>query len=280
MMPANASLEPRTVVIRPARGWVAIDWRELIQQRELLLFLILRDVKVRYKQTVLGVAWAVLQPVFTMLVFTVFFGRFANMPSQNLPYAVFVYAGLLPWLFVSTAIGQAALSLVNQQSLLTKVYLPRVFVPAAAIGGALVDLGVSLAVFVALMLFYGLIPGVGVLAVPGLLLLMLAMTLGISLILAALTVSYRDIRHVIPFLLQTWMFLSPVIYPVSFVPAKYRWLLALNPMTGIIDGFRAAFLDQPWPWDTIGVSAGVSVVCLVVGLYYFRRTERRFADVA
>ena len=270
----------RELVIRPRSGWIAIDWRELWTARELLYFLVLRDVKVRYKQTVLGVAWAVLQPLFTMLIFTVVFGRFAKLPSDGVPYALFVFAGLLPWTLFSNNISQASMSLMNQQSLLTKIYLPRLFVPSASIGSGLIDLAVSFLVFALLMLYYGVGVGAGVLAVPFLVLLTTAASLGVGLLLAALIVTYRDFRYVMPFLVQSWMYLSPVIYPVSMVPPKWQPLLALNPMAGIIDGFRSSLLGLPWNPVTLGVSSASSLALLVLGLYYFRRTERSFADIA
>jgi len=272
--------EVRRLVIRPRSGWIAIDWRELWESRELLYFLVLRDVKVRYKQTVLGVAWAVLQPLFTMLIFTLIFGRFAKIPSDGVPYALFVFAGLLPWTFFSNNISQASMSLMNQQTLLTKIYLPRLFIPSSSIGSGLIDLLVSFGVFAMLMIYYRVGLGPGVLAVPFLVLMTAAASLGIGLWLAALIVTYRDFRYVVPFLVQSWMYLSPVIYPVSMVPAKWQPLLALNPMAGIIDGFRSALLGLPWNYTTIGISSVSSLVLLAFGLGYFRKTERSFADVA
>ena len=206
---------PRELVIRPRVGWIAIDWRELWEARELLYFLILRDVKVRYKQTVLGVAWAVLQPVFTMLVFTVIFGRFAKIPSDGVPYSLFVFAGLLPWTFFSSNISQASVSLMNQQSLLTKIYLPRLFIPASALGSGLIDFLVSFVLFMGMMVWFGAKFGPGMLAVPVLVLLAGAASLGVGLTLAALIVTYRDFRYVVPFLVQLWLYVSPVIYPVE-----------------------------------------------------------------
>ena len=270
----------RITVIRPRAGWIAIDWRELWETRELLAILVWRDVSVRYKQTVLGLAWAVLQPVFTMAVFSIIFGNLAKMPSQGVPYPIFVYAGLLPWMFLSAAVTGASQSLVNQQSLLTKIYLPRLFVPASSVGGGLVDLLVSFGVFACLMAWYRIAPGWGTLAVPGLVLLTVVAALGVGLTLAALTVTYRDFRYVIPFMVQAWMYLSPVIYPVSLVPPEWQLLLALNPMVGIIDGFRSALLGVPWNLPALAVSAVAAIVALLYGLFYFRKTERRFADVA
>ena len=276
----DAIAQPRIRVIEPRSGWIAIDWRELWDQRELLLFLTMRDIKVRYKQTVLGVAWAVIQPVFSMLIFSVIFGRIAKIPSDDVAYPIFVYAGLLPWTFFSTAATQASTSLLNQEALLTKVYLPRMFVPAAPVGGALVDLSISFGVFAVLMVVYDQAPGWGLLMLPFLVLLTIATALGVGLALSALTVSYRDFRYVIPFAMQAWIYLTPVIYPMSSVPEKYRVWIALNPMAGIINAFRSALLGRPFEWTTLGISAAVTAGLLVLGLYYFRKTERRFADIA
>jgi lipopolysaccharide transport system permease protein len=271
------------VVIRPRSGWIPIDWRELISHHELLLFLVMRDVKVRYKQTVLGVAWAVLQPLFAMIVFTVIFGNFAGFKDKvpgGVPYAVFVYAGQLPWMLFASTINTGAMSLVNQQQLLTKVYLPRLFVPASAAGGALVDAAVSFGVFLLLAVAMGVFPTAEWLAILPLTVLALAASLGVTFLLSALTVSYRDFRYVLPFMMQAWMYISPVIYPVDMVPQQYQWILALNPMAGIIDAFRAALIGQPWNWGTLGISAASSVLLLLLGMFYFRKTERRFADIA
>ncbi len=270
----------RETIIRPRHGWIAIDWAELWSRRELLQALVFRDVQARYKQTVLGFAWAVLQPVFSMLIFTFIFGRFAKIPSEDAPYALFVYAGLLPWTFFSTAVSAAGQSLVNQQALLTKIYLPRMFVPSAPIGGALVDLGISFSVFMLLMLFYLQTPGWGIFLIPCLLLMLLSATLGIGLFLAALTVTYRDFRYVIPFMMQAGMYISPVIYPASIVPKEYLYFLALNPLVGIIDGFRAVFLNRPFDWPIMAISLFTSLGMLLLGMLYFRKMERRFADVA
>lgn len=283
-LPAATALPALTAqvetIIQPRSGWIAIDWAELWEARELLWFLVWRDVTVRYKQTVLGVAWAVLQPLFSMLIFTVIFGRLAKLPSDGHPYAVFVYAGLLPWTFFANAVSSASQSLVNQQALLTKIYLPRLFVPAASIGSGLVDFAVSFVVFVGLLAIYRVAPGPGVLALPLLVLVTAMAALGVGLSLAAVTVTYRDFRYVIPFMVQAWMYLSPVIYPVSIVPREWQWLLALNPMVGVIDGFRAAFLGAPWNPTTLAVSTLSAAALLAFGLFHFRRTERRFADIA
>lgn len=276
-------------VIRPSKGWIAINWRELLHFRELLYFLIWRDVKVRYKQTVLGAAWAVLQPLFSMVVFTVIFGNFAGLKSKLPPaladkYALFVLAALLPWQLFSTGVSNGGLALVNQQGLLTKVYFPRLFVPAAVIGSALVDFLISGGVFAGLMLYYHAIPSWGMVVLPLLVLLTVLTTLGVSFILAALTVSYRDFRFVIPFMIQVWMYLSPVIWPTSILTGKYRWLLALNPMMGVINGYRSAIFGEergmPWDLPVLAISSLVAMGLFLFGLFYFRKTERRFADIA
>jgi len=273
-------MDEHLLVIKPRKGWINIDWAELIRYRELLFFLSWRDVMVRYKQTVLGVLWAVLQPVFMMVVFTVIFGKLAKIDSDGLPYAVFVYAGLLPWTFFSTAVGQSGLSLVNQQQLLTKIYFPRLFVPTASVGAGLVDLSISFVVYGAILGWYGIMPSSGVVWLPVLVLLLVMAALGFGYTLAALTVSFRDFRFVVPFMMQAMMYISPVVYPVKLVPPQYQWLLALNPMAGIIDGFRSAILGRPWNFTNLGISAVVTVALFVFGLFFFRKTERRFADIA
>jgi lipopolysaccharide transport system permease protein len=267
---AHPSPAPLLLTIEPRKGWIGVDWRELWNGRELLYFLVLRDIMVRYKQTALGVAWAALQPLFTMLIFTLIFGHFARLPSDGQPYALFVFAALLPWTFFSNAVSQASLSLINQQALLTKVYLPRAFIPAASIGSGVVDLVVSFMVFAGLMIYYKVAPGWGLLALPGLVLITAVAALGVGLTLAALIVGYRDVRHLVPFMLQCWLYLSPVVYPVSVVPPQWQAWLALNPMAGLIDAYRSALL----------VSALSSMALLVFGLFYFRKVESRFADVA
>ena len=273
------------VVIEPRRGWLAVDVGELWRRRELMYFLVWRDVKVRYKQTVLGVAWAVLVPVLSMLVFTAIFGNFAGLKTA-LPdhlqraYPVYVYAGLLPWLFFANAISLGGQSLMNQRHLLTKIYFPRLFVPTATVGGALVDMGLSFAVFFVLMASYGIMPSGAFIALPVLVLMTLVASLGIAYLLSALTVSYRDFKFVIPFLVQVWQYLTPVVYPSSIVPEQYRWLLALNPLTGIVDGYRSALLGTEWPWMSLSLSMVSTVALFLLGIMYFRKTERRFADIA
>ena len=279
------ALHVRPLVIQRKTGWVGVDFPELWRFRELMYFLVWRDVKVRYKQTVLGVAWAVLVPVFSMVIFTVIFGNFAGLKNE-LPahlaaaYPVYVYAGLLPWLLFSNAISMGGLSLINQQQLLTKVYFPRLFVPTATVTGGLVDMAVSLVVFAGLMALYGLVPSVHILLLPLFIGLAWLASVGIAFALSALTVSYRDFRFVIPFLAQVWQYVSPVVYPTSMVPEKYHLIFALNPLVGIIEGFRSCVFGTPLPWRLVAVSTASTLALFVYGVAYFRKTERRFADIA
>ncbi len=266
--------------IEPLRGWIAIDWGELWDFRELLFFLTWRDLKIRYKQTVLGSAWAILQPFMTMIVFSIFFGRLAKIPSDGIPYPVFVYAGLLPWTFFANSVSHAGQSLVNQRNLLTKVYFPRFFVPLAPIGAALVDLVLASTILGAIMAYYQVAPTRMIILAPLLVVMTAATATGIGLLLAALTVTYRDFRHVIPFMIQLWLFCTPVIYPIGIVPERWQWLLALNPMSGIVTASRAALIGTPMQWSHLGISAVIALIVLWFGAYYFRRVERHFADIA
>jgi len=271
---------PTITVIEPKTGWVPVDFREIWNYRELLYFLTKRDIKVRYKQTVLGGLWAVIQPAFTMLVFTLFFGRLARMPSDGLPYPIFVYAGLLPWTYFANAVSASGNSLVGSSNLITKVYFPRIVVPASAALAGLLDFFIALFVLAALMIWYQVLPGPGIFLFPFLVALTFLCAVGVGLWLSALNVQYRDIRYAIPFLVQVWMFVSPVIYPVSLVHGNYQWLLALNPMGGVIHAYRAALLGhQPIDWGLLGLSTLIILALFLGGLYYFRRMEKEFADV-
>ncbi len=271
---------PRPIVIRASRGWVPLNLREVWAYRDLLYFLIWRDVKVRYKQTVLGAAWAIIQPLFAMVIFSVFFGRLAKMPSDGLPYPIFAFCGLLPWQLFAHALTESGNSLVANERLITKVYFPRLVIPLAAVLAGLVDFGVSFIVLLGLMAYYGIVPTVGILALPLFLGLAVGTALGVGLWLSALNVQYRDVRYTIPFLGQVWLFATPVAYPASLVPEQWRWLLGINPMAGVVEGFRWALLGSPHlPGALLAVSVLVVVVALVSGLYYFRRMERAFADI-
>jgi lipopolysaccharide transport system permease protein len=267
--------------IEPSRGWVALRVKELWEYRELLYFLVWRDIKVRYKQTALGAAWAVLQPVLTMLVFTVFFGRLAKVPSDGIPYPVFVYAALLPWQLFAFALTESANSLVGNQNLIKKVYFPRLVVPLASVLAGLVDFGIAFLVLLALMLYYGIVPSFAILVLPLFLLLAVATALSVGLWLSALNVQFRDVRYTIPFLTQFWMFATPVAYPGSLVPERWRVWYGLNPMAGVVEGFRWALLGKSKsPGPLLWVSGLVVVLLLIGGLAYFRRMESTFADVA
>jgi len=270
------------VVYESNRGWAALELRELWKYRELLYFLTWRDILVRYKQAVIGVAWAVLQPLLTMVVFTVVFNRVLGVqsPSSSVPYAVFSYSGLLPWTFFAGALSRSGVSLVGNQGLLTKVYFPRLVIPFSAVLAGLVDLGVSFVVLLGLMAAYGIAPTWHVVFLPFFVLLAIAASLAVSLWLSALNVLYRDVQYVIPFLVQLWMFLSPVIYPIDSIPAgPLRAAFWLNPMTGVIGGFRWALLGQQFPGGYIWLPTAVVFVLLIGGLFYFKRMERVFADV-
>lgn len=273
-------------VIEPSRGWVALRLDELWEHRELLYFFVWRDVKVRYKQTALGAAWAVLQPLLTMLIFTIFFGRMAGIGSEGMPYPIFSYAGLLPWTFFSQGLGQASNSLVGSAGLLKKVYFPRLIVPLSSVLGGLVDFAVAFVVLIGMMFWYGVQPGPGVLLLPLLLLLAAASALGAGLFLSAVNVEFRDVRYVMPFFIQLLLFVTPVIYPASKVTAKLEelglpgWLYGLNPMAGVVQGFRWSLLGSGMnPGPLLAAGTVVTVVLLVGGLFYFRRMERTFADV-
>jgi len=271
---------PSITVIEPKTGWVPVDFREIWNYRELLYFLTKRDIKVRYKQTVLGGLWAIIQPAFTMLVFTLFFGRLAKMPSDGLPYPIFVYAGLLPWTYFANAVSASGNSLVGSANLITKVYFPRIVVPGSAALAGLLDFFIALFVLAALMIWYQFLPGPAILLFPFLVALTFLCAVGVGLWLSALNVQYRDIRYAIPFLIQVWMFVSPVIYPVSLVQGKYQWLLALNPMGGVIHAYRACLLGhQPVDWGLLALSTLIILALFLGGLYYFRRMEKVFADV-
>jgi lipopolysaccharide transport system permease protein len=266
------------VDIEPATGLRSIDFRELAAYRELLYFLVWRDIKVRYKQTVLGAAWAILQPVMTMAVFSVFLGRLAHVPSDGIPYPLFSFVALVPWTYFSTAVGGASASVVSSQQLISKVYFPRLLIPFAAVVTPLVDFGFALATLVVLLWWYHVVPSAAVVWLPALIAFAVVSAFAVSLVLATLTVRYRDVRYIVPFAMQFWMFATPVAYPASLVPEKWRVLYGLNPMTGVIEGFRWALIGGRAPGPTILASAVVILVILVAGLFYFRAAEGTFAD--
>ena len=269
-----------TIRIRPSRGWVALNLRDLWQYRELLYFLTWRDIKVRYKQTVLGAAWAVLQPFFTMVVFSIFFGRLAQVPSDGIPYPIFAYSGLLPWQLFSQAVTRSGNSLVSNRHLITKIYFPRLAIPISAVLPGLVDFGIAFVVLLVMMVYYHIAPTVALLTLPFFLLLAVAAALGVGLWLSALNLKYRDVGYTIPFLTQFWLFATPVLYPSSLIPEKWQALYGLNPMAGVVEGFRWALLGKAPPGPFLAISVGAVMLLLIGGLYYFRRMEKTFADVA
>jgi lipopolysaccharide transport system permease protein len=266
-------------LIEPIKGWRMLDWRELWAYRELLWVLTARDIKVRYKQTVLGAGWAILRPFITMVIFSVVFGQLAKMPSDGYPYPVFVYAALLPWTFFATAIGTSGGSLVGSSHLVSKVYFPRLIIPLSSVGAGLVDLLISTGILLLMMLYYGVGWSWNLLAAPLLLLFVIFTALGVGTLLSALTVAYRDFTHLTPFMVQIWMYITPVIFPVSLVPERWQWLLYLNPMTGLVEGFRSAFLGKPFDWGGLGISFAIAIAIFLIGVAYFEKVERRFADI-
>lgn len=275
-----APAAPPVVRIAPTRGLAALGLGDLWRHRELLLFLVWRDVKVRYKQTALGVAWAVLQPLATMVVFSLFFGRLARVPSDGVPYPLFALAALVPWSFFAQGVSSAAASVVGSQNLITKVWFPRLAIPLAAVLGGLVDLALSLVVLAALMARWRFVPTAAVVWLPAFLLLALATAIGAGLWLAALHVRWRDVRYVVPFLVQLWLFATPIAYPASLVPERWRALYGLNPMAGVVEGFRWALLGTATrPGPMLAASALAALALLVSGVVAFRAMERTFADV-
>lgn len=277
-------LQPEAAIpvirIEPSRGWVSLGLRDLWEYRELLYFLIWRDVKVRYKQTVLGAAWAILQPFLTMVVFSVFFGRLANVPSDGIPYPLFAYCALLPWQLFAHALTQSGNSLVAERQLITKVYFPRMVIPVSAVLAGLVDLGIAFIVLLGMMFYYGIVPTAAASMLPLFLLLAVGTALGVGLWLSALNVQYRDLRYTIPFLTQFWLFVTPIAYPSSLVPEQWRALYGLNPMAGVVEGFRWALLGTDTaPGPIIIASTMVALAILIGGAFYFRRMEKMFADV-
>lgn len=271
--------EHPVAVIEPSRGWVALNLRDLWHYRDLLYILTERDVKVRYKQTALGAAWAIVQPLFTMLVFSLFFGKLAGMPSDGVPYPLFVYAGILPWIFFSNALTKSGNSLVSNSNLITKVYFPRMIIPIATVAAGLLDFLIAFVFLVALMFYYGVGFSVNLLMLPVLTLLTSLLAIGVGMYASALNVKYRDIGQILPFLVQLWMFATPIIYPASIIPADWRWVLAINPLTGIIEGYRAAFFGKPFDWFALTISAVITFAILIYAAYTFRKMERGFADV-
>jgi len=267
------------VIIRPARRWRMLDAGELWRYRELAYALTVRDVKVRYRQTAIGIAWAALKPFLTMVVFTLVFSRIVEVPSGDAPYPVFLYAALLPWQFFSNSLTSAANSVMGSRDLITRVYFPRLIIPVASVGAGTIDMLVSMMVLIALMLWYGVAPTPALLAVPALLVLVTLVALGVGSVLPVLRVAFRDFIHLLPFVLQLWLFLTPVVYSTSLIPERWQWLALLNPMTGLAEGFRSAFLGTPFDLTALAVSAAFAVVLFAAAVAVFERVEQNFADV-
>lgn len=271
----------RVTILRPVRGWAALNLKELWIYRELIYFMTWKDLKVRYKQTLLGASWAILQPFLTMVVFSIFFGNLAKVPSDGVPYPIFSFTALLPWTLFSKALSDASRSLVQSSHMITKVYFPRLILPLASVLAGVVDFALALLVLFGMMIYYQVTPTTAVWTLPLFLLLALVTALGVGLWLSALNVMYRDIGYILPFLTQFWLFITPIAYPASMVPEKWRLLYALNPMTGVVEGFRWALLgtQQANSGMMLAISTLIAVVVLVSGLFYFRRMERLFADM-
>jgi lipopolysaccharide transport system permease protein len=268
-----------TIVIRPPRKWVPVDLHELWAYRELITAFTMRDVKLRYKQTGLGIVWAVLQPLLTMAIFTIIFGGLAKMPSDGIPYPLFVLAALLPWLLFAEGLTRSTTTMVTNSNIMTKVYFPRLIMPLSSILSPLVDFAVSFIILLAMMVYYGFVPTFNLIFLPVFILLALATSLGVGLWLSALNVKYRDFQYTVPFLIQIWMFASPVVYASSLVPTSLRVWYGLNPMAGVIEGFRWALLGTGTPNAMVLVSVGVVILILVSGMFYFRRMEQYYADI-
>lgn len=267
------------VVIQPSGSWKLVSFKDLWAYRELLFFLTWRDVKVRYKQTALGAAWAILQPLFMMVIFTIFFGRLAGVDSAGIPYPLFALAGLVPWTFFSNAITASGNSLVGSANLITKVYFPRLIVPTAAMLAGLVDFVLAFLMLCVLMAYYRVAPTIQVLFLPVLVLMTALFALGVGTWMSALNVKYRDVRFALPFIIQIWLFVSSVILPSSALPHKWRWILMFNPMSGIIEGYRSALFGLPFDWPALGIAAVLIVLTLIYAIYSFARVERSFADI-
>jgi len=278
--PETDEYELPIVRIRPSKGWVSLRLGDLWEYRELLYFLIWRDIKIRYKQTALGASWAIIQPVLTMVVFSLFFGKLGKIPSDGIPYPIFAFAALVPWTFFTNGLTQGANSMVGSASLIKKVYFPRLAIPVAAVASGVVDFALAFGVLLLMMLYYGIAPTVNIVWLPAFLLLALVTSLGVSLWLSAMNVEYRDIKYVVPFLTQFWLFATPIAYPSSLLSEPWRTVYAINPMVGVVEGFRWALLGSGTkPGAMIAVSSGAALIILLSGAYYFRRMERTFADV-
>ena len=270
-----------TTIIEADKGWQLINWRELADYRDLFKFLVMRDIKIKYKQTVLGFAWAIIQPFFMMIVFSVVFGRMAKVPSDGIPYPLFSYIALVPWTYFSVALAGSTNSLVGGMAIFTKVYFPRLIIPLTPVLAGLVDFFIAFSIIIGMMIYYSVSPTINVVFIPVLILLMFLTAAGLGMWLSALTIQYRDIKYAVTFVIQILMYAAPVVWPVSLIPDKYRFVYGLYPLAGVIEGFRSAMLGHnPMPWDLIAAGSITAVVLFLTGALYFRRKERIFADVA
>ncbi|CAN5822730.1 ABC transporter permease [soil metagenome] len=276
----SALTKPPVIVLQPSRGWLSLNLAELWRYRELLYILSWRDVKVRYKQTVIGAAWAIIQPFFSMVVFSLFFGRLSKIPSDQIPYPLFSYAALVPWTFFANGLSESANSLVGNANLLKKIYFPRLIIPISAVISGVIDFTLAFLVLLGMMVYYQILPTINIVWLPFLVLLAFITALGVGLWLSGLNVQFRDVRYVVPFLVQFWLFATPIVYPSSLIPEQWRLLYAINPMVGVVEGFRWSLLGADTaPGPMIIVSALAAVALLVSGAFYFRRLEKTFADI-
>lgn len=267
------------LILQRTSGWRALNLREVWEYRELLYFFVWRDVKVRYKQTFLGIAWVLIRPILSVAVFSIIFGKLARLPSDELPYPLFVLAGTIPWTYFSGALSAGSSSIVANSHMITKVYFPRLVIPLASIMACLVDVAISFLLILGMMAWYGITPPLSAIWVlPLLFLLTAVVSLGTSLWLGALNVTYRDVGNAVPFLLQIWMYATPIVYPLSLIPAKWQWVASINPLVGIVDGFRSALFRRPWNFESLALSVAFGIVLLLSGLFFFRASERDFAD--
>ncbi len=269
------------VTIKPAKGWVPLNLKDLWHYRELIYFLTWRDLKVRYKQSVLGVLWAILKPFMNMVVFTIFFGELAKIPSDGIPYPIFSYTGLLPWGFFAAALDVSARSMLQSGSMVSKIYFPRIIVPLSSVFANLVDFLIAFVILIGMMIYYQIVPTINTLWLPVFILLAMITAIGVGLWFSALLVMYRDVNYMLPFISEIWKFISPVVYSATLIPEKWQWLYSINPMAGVVSGFRWALLGQPETisFGSLAISGGISLVVFISGLYFFRRMERIFADM-
>jgi len=281
MKDKKTTTELSKTVVEAKTGWQFIDIKELIEYKDLFYFLVWRDIKVIYKQTVLGFSWAIIKPVFSMIVFSIVFGKLAKVSSDGIPYPIFSYAALLPWTYFSTSLSKSTQSLITNAGMLTKVYFPRIIIPFTPVLSGLVDFTIAFSVLIVLMIWYGIAPTINIIFLPLLILLMLFTASGIGMLLSAMAIQYRDIRHAIQFIIQILMYAAPVVWPVSLIPEKYRLFYGIYPMAGVIEGFRSSIIGKnPMPWDLIIIGTATALILAVVGALYFKRMERIFADVA